>query len=147
MKKIIASLSRNIRSEEDTEDDTEVKVHPETRRPTALWSKMKVKQTVTKLYPLDPNTPIEDDKLRFVCVSDTHAKIEISQLDIPKGDVLLHGGDITNVGHPNELYTFNHYLGEYLPFHSLSVKSHLRVFLWVHECPMMLGLVARATII
>lgn len=31
---------------------------------------------------------------RFVCISDTHART----FDVPDGDVLLHGGDLTNLG-------------------------------------------------
>lgn len=31
---------------------------------------------------------------RFVCISDTHSRI----FPVPPGDVLLHGGDLTNVG-------------------------------------------------
>ncbi|KAG6905415.1 hypothetical protein DXG01_002849 [Tephrocybe rancida] len=31
---------------------------------------------------------------RFVCISDTHSR----QFDIPDGDVLLHSGDLTNLG-------------------------------------------------
>lgn len=31
---------------------------------------------------------------RFVCVSDTHSR----SFDVPDGDVLLHSGDLTNMG-------------------------------------------------
>ena len=102
----------NDRDDFYTEDDTEVRVHPDTQRPTRLWSKIKAKQTVKKITPLDPNTPISEEKLRFVCISDTHAKIEKSGMKIPNGDVLLHGGDITSAGSPNDLYLFNEYLGK-----------------------------------
>lgn len=38
-------------------------------------------------------------KTRFVCVSDTHNTIP----SLPKGDVLIHAGDLTNQGSYSEL--------------------------------------------
>ncbi|RXW13856.1 hypothetical protein EST38_g11998 [Candolleomyces aberdarensis] len=36
---------------------------------------------------------------RFVCISDTHSKT----FDVPHGDVLLHSGDLTQVGREGEM--------------------------------------------
>jgi hypothetical protein len=36
---------------------------------------------------------------RFVCISDTHSKA----FDVPHGDVLLHSGDLTQVGREGEM--------------------------------------------
>lgn len=33
-------------------------------------------------------------RTRFVCISDTHNR----NVKLPKGDVLIHAGDITNLG-------------------------------------------------
>jgi len=41
-----------------------------------------------------PNKPSEEEWTRFVCISDTHCRT----FDVPYGDVLLHGGDLTNTG-------------------------------------------------
>jgi len=41
-----------------------------------------------------PPKPTEGIWTRFVCISDTHTK----SFDVPDGDVLLHGGDLTNLG-------------------------------------------------
>lgn len=49
--------------------------------------------------------------LRFVCISDTHSKIERSQLVVPDGDVLLHAGDFTNVGFVEEVEAFAQWFG------------------------------------
>ena len=38
-------------------------------------------------------------KTRIVCVSDTHTQIP----SLPKGDVLIHAGDLTNQGSISEL--------------------------------------------
>ena len=63
---------------------------------------------------LDPSTPISDDKLRVVCISDTHTKIELQPDMVPPGDILLHAGDFTNIGLPMEVKTFNDaFLGQF----------------------------------
>lgn len=41
-----------------------------------------------------PPKPAEGNWTRFVCISDTHEH----EFDVPLGDVLLHGGDLTHVG-------------------------------------------------
>lgn len=42
-------------------------------------------------------------KTRFVCVSDTHNAIPNGSFKLPKGDVLIHAGDMTNQGSFTEL--------------------------------------------
>lgn len=43
-------------------------------------------------------------KTRFVCVSDTHnASPANGAFKLPKGDVLIHAGDLTNQGSLSEL--------------------------------------------
>lgn len=42
-------------------------------------------------------------KTRFVCVSDTHNAVPGGAFKLPKGDVLLHAGDMTNQGSYSEL--------------------------------------------
>lgn len=39
--------------------------------------------------------------MRIVCISDTHNKHK--KITIPDGDVLVHAGDMSSVGHPHEL--------------------------------------------
>ncbi|KAK7104372.1 hypothetical protein V1264_019102 [Littorina saxatilis] len=99
---------------------TAIRLNPLTNNPNKAWDKLKVKQSVTKVTPLDPNTPVRDDHIRFVCISDTHTQIEKQEVDfVPQGDVLLHAGDFTNVGMPKDIKAFNDYLGK-LP-HQLKV--------------------------
>lgn len=45
--------------------------------------------------------------MRFVCISDTHNQHE--DLDLPKGDVLLHAGDISGRGSLSEIRSFLHW--------------------------------------
>jgi len=47
---------------------------------------------------LDP-VPSPEEWTRFVCISDTHART----FDVPHGDVLLHGGDLTKKGKKDEI--------------------------------------------
>jgi predicted phosphodiesterase len=42
-------------------------------------------------------------KTRFVCVSDTHNASAPGSFQLPKGDVLIHAGDLTNQGTYAEL--------------------------------------------
>lgn len=60
------------------------------------------------------NTPIYDNKIRFVCISDTHEKLEEILPMIPDGDVLIHAGDFTNYGDIGEVIKFNAEIGEYI---------------------------------
>ena len=48
------------------------------------------------------------NKIKFVCVSDTHCKIKLVKL--PKGDVLIHAGDFTSDGEPKQVAEFNDFL-------------------------------------
>lgn len=52
--------------------------------------------------------------VRFVCISDTHGKHRRIP-HMPAGDVLLHAGDITNVGQLEQLKDFDEWLKE-LPY-------------------------------
>lgn len=68
-------------------------------------------------YPLDAPPPHPGaDWTRFVCISDTHSRI---YKGIPPGDVLLHAGDLSSWGQPNQLLTTVNWLKE-LP-HELKV--------------------------
>lgn len=92
-----------------------VEADPLSQYSTKAWDKMKVKginKNHKEVHPMDPKTPITEDKVRFVCISDTHATIEkLPPEFVPDGDVLLHAGDLTNVGKPEEVRRFNEYLG------------------------------------
>lgn len=47
--------------------------------------------------------------MKIVCISDTHNKHK--QLEMPEGDILLHAGDFTSLGHRHEIIAFNNWLG------------------------------------
>ncbi|KAK3782991.1 hypothetical protein RRG08_058050 [Elysia crispata] len=82
-----------------------------TIKPTQAWEKLKVKQVVDKVQPLDPSTEITDDKIRFVFLSDTHSQVENLTGFVPPGDVLIHAGDFTQIGLPSAIQKFDTFLG------------------------------------
>mgnify|MGYP006268769609 CR=1 FL=1 len=45
-------------------------------------------------------------KKKIVCISDTHGKHDLITKDLPDGDMIIHAGDVSNVGKPNEIYDF-----------------------------------------
>jgi hypothetical protein len=89
--------------------DGKIQIHPDTNQPTRAWEKLKVKQNFQKIKKLSQKTPINPKKVRFVCISDTHNKNVYES--IPDGDVLIHAGDFSMVGHPSQIEEFNDFLG------------------------------------
>lgn len=49
-------------------------------------------------------------KVRFVCTSDTHNQTDRYNFQVPDGDVLIHGGDFTQVGCVKEVEHFADWL-------------------------------------
>jgi len=49
-------------------------------------------------------SPKPEGHLRFVAISDTHNQMD--RVALPQGDVLLHCGDFTNMGKPEEIAGF-----------------------------------------
>lgn len=47
--------------------------------------------------------------MRLVCISDTHGLHNSIEYLLPEGDVLIHGGDCTNVGKEKEIVDFVHW--------------------------------------
>jgi hypothetical protein len=78
-------------------------------KPNQAWDILKVKQNVRNVNPGDLySNPKPEGHTRFVCISDTHNKTQT--LDVPMGDVLLHAGDFTGVGHEREVKVFRDFL-------------------------------------
>lgn len=46
--------------------------------------------------PLPNDAPIDEDRVRFVAISDTHDKLGQLAHTLPPGDVLIHAGDFTS---------------------------------------------------
>ncbi|XP_071156969.1 metallophosphoesterase MPPED2-like [Mytilus edulis] len=84
---------------------------PDTFMPNAAWDRIKDDQIQSFLIPMNHKSTIHRDKIRFVCISDTHTQIEKLTNFIPSGDVLLHAGNFTNTGQPEEIKQFNDFIG------------------------------------
>jgi len=84
--------------------------------PTSTWNNIlsshphygKCSAVGTRVH--DGSVPKEPGIVRFVCISDTHGKHR--NITMPNGDVLLHAGDITNIGEPEQFEDFIEWLEE-----------------------------------
>ncbi|RMZ95345.1 metallophosphoesterase domain-containing 1 [Brachionus plicatilis] len=88
-------------------DALEIQVNKNTNNPDQAWNVLsrKIKKTSCNHLPLD--LPIYPDKVRFVCISDTHNSIERMKYEIPSGDILLHAGDFTMNGSLKDVEKFS----------------------------------------
>ncbi|XP_045210208.2 metallophosphoesterase MPPED2-like isoform X2 [Mercenaria mercenaria] len=78
------------------------------RKTKSLTNELSAERTLTSLT----NELSAGQKLTFVCISDTHCKLNKDDIGrIPHGDVLLHTGDFTMDGTERELIEFNNFLG------------------------------------
>jgi len=80
--------------------------------PTTAWQVVGVTQQPTALplaqFQADGCGPPAAGHVRFVAISDTHGKRLSS---VPPGDVLLHCGDFSNTGRPEEVRQFCEWFG------------------------------------
>ncbi|EFA00573.1 metallophosphoesterase domain-containing protein 1 [Tribolium castaneum] len=87
-----------------------IPVHKLTSNPTAAWREISKNQKIIKLNVKSPSKPVEPNKVRFVCMSDTHSLIRNLVFDVPDGDVFIHAGDFTKCGQKEEVMQFNKWL-------------------------------------
>lgn len=64
------------------------------------------------LKNMDSRSKGTTKKVRFVCISDTHNHAPGEGYTLPKGDVLIHAGDLTNQGTYKELSKAAQWLGK-----------------------------------
>jgi hypothetical protein len=91
-------------------DNNCIKVHALTNNPTAAWKEISKNQKIIKLNVKIPSKPVEPNKVRFVCMSDTHSLMRNIVFDVPDGDVYIHAGDFTKCGQKDEVTQFNKWL-------------------------------------
>ncbi|KAL5010174.1 hypothetical protein ScPMuIL_012479 [Solemya velum] len=101
-----------------------IQVDPETNNPTKVWDKYKIKRIVKKVKMKNLSTPIFEDRVRVVCLSDTHMKIEDKPEVVPDGDILIHAGDFTNIGLPSNIEKFNEFLGKLPHRHKVVIAGN-----------------------
>lgn len=108
---IISSLSVIYQVILNDKMTPEINVHPLTNKPTEVWKVLSKTQKTLKLNVKIPSKPVEPNKVRFVCMSDTHSLIRNLIFDVPDGDVFIHAGDFTKCGQKEEVVQFNNWLG------------------------------------
>lgn len=91
-----------------------IEVHRLSVDPTAAWQALckENKQRVIKIATRPLNTEIPDNKVRIVCMSDTHSLTHYIKFDIPDGDIFIHAGDFTKCGKMEEVQEFNNWVGK-----------------------------------
>lgn len=78
--------------------------------PDKIFAQIRGKVTVEKFKTPTADTPQPPNTLRLVCISDTHSTHGLIP-ELPKGDVLVHAGDFTEVGMPADIDAFCSWLG------------------------------------
>ena len=79
--------------------------------PTLAWDYILSTSKVPclQVHSVDPTTLLHSTSwnkqthVRVVCISDTHGKHRKMTQTIPEGDILIHAGDFTNVGHTSQV--------------------------------------------
>ncbi|KAK9496616.1 hypothetical protein O3M35_013099 [Rhynocoris fuscipes] len=101
-----------------------IEVHPLTSNPTRAWKELANTQKVVKInVPVPSKTP-SSDKLRIVCMSDTHSLTPHIKFHIPNGDVFIHAGDFTRCGAEDEVVDFNNWIGKLPHKHKIVIAGN-----------------------
>jgi len=101
-----------------------IEVDELTDRPTDYWRIWKKTANVMRLQVKQPTSPPTEDKLRFVCMSDTHSLTPHLKNPVPDGDVFIHAGDFTRAGRPSEIVEFNAWLGKLPHKHKVVIAGN-----------------------
>lgn len=92
------------------ESNSKIKVHELTNYPDKAWVKSKKGIKMSPVNKVALNTQVLKDKIRIVCISDTHDHTNDMTHNIPSGDILIHSGDFTRRGRNDEVRRFTNFL-------------------------------------
>lgn len=99
--------------------------HPLTSNPTKAWEEISKGQRIVKIAYRQPNREnIDPNKIRIVCMSDTHALTRHIKFSVPYGDIFIHAGDFSACGSLPEIIEFNEWLGELPHKHKLVIAGN-----------------------
>lgn len=102
--------------------EEKIEVHPLTSDPTKAWEEISKSQRVIKIaYKPPKNENTDPNKVRIVCMSDTHSLTKHIKFDIPDGDIFIHAGDFSATGKLNEIQEFNDWLANLPHKHKLVI--------------------------
>jgi len=102
----------------------EIQVEELTDKPTDYWTQWKSTARVMRLQVKHPEGPPPPNKLRFVCMADTHSLTPHMKLPVPEGDVFIHAGDFTRCGALSEVKEFNNWLGKLPHKHKIVIAGN-----------------------
>jgi len=71
-----------------------------------------------------PTSNVADDKVRIVCMSDTHSMTDDFRFNIPQGDIFIHAGDFTSSGCLEEVIEFNNWIGNLPHEHKIVIAGN-----------------------
>ncbi|XP_023349871.1 metallophosphoesterase domain-containing protein 1 [Eurytemora carolleeae] len=77
-----------------------------------------------RLNVKSPSTPVAENKVRFVCMSDTHSLTSHIKQSIPDGDVFIHAGDFTRCGSVSEVRDFNAWISKLPHKHKIVIAGN-----------------------
>ncbi|XP_039289427.1 UPF0046 protein C25E10.12 [Nilaparvata lugens] len=101
-----------------------IEVHALTNNPTDAWKELSKTQKVYKINVSTPKKSVASDKVRVVCMSDTHSLTPHIKFDIPEGDIFIHAGDFTRCGGHEEVVDFNNWIGQLPHKHKLVIAGN-----------------------
>lgn len=92
---------------------SKIEIHNLTENPTEAWNCLRPHKVVKEVVQMNLAEPVHADRIRFVCVSDTHNNMGEILDRIPPGDAFIHAGDFTFRGQRKEVEKFNEELGKF----------------------------------
>lgn len=101
-----------------------VDIHPLTEDPTSAWKEISKTQRVIKINARPPNSDVPNNKVRVVCMSDTHSLTHHIKFEVPDGDIFIHAGDFTRCGKLDEVVDFNNWLEKLPHKHKLVIAGN-----------------------
>lgn len=101
-----------------------IELDPLTKNPTAAWKELSKRQRVIKVTMKPPKPEVPENKIRIVCMSDTHSLTHHIKFDIPDGDILIHAGDFTKCGKLDEVVEFNEWIGTLPHKHKIVIAGN-----------------------
>ncbi|KAK3924684.1 Metallophosphoesterase domain-containing protein 1 [Frankliniella fusca] len=102
----------------------EVGIHNLTHNPTQAWTELSKSQRVLKINARPPKTGVAPNKVRIVCMSDTHSLTSHIKFEVPNGDIFIHAGDFTRCGSLEEIVEFNEWLGNLPHKHKIVIAGN-----------------------
>ncbi|XP_039966706.1 metallophosphoesterase domain-containing protein 1 [Bactrocera tryoni] len=104
--------------------ENSISVHPLSNNPTAAWNEISKTQRVIKVSMSKTVKPKDPNKIRVVCMSDTHSLTPYLKFDVPDGDIFIHAGDFTKCGKLDEVIDFDKWIATLPHKHKIVIAGN-----------------------